>query len=990
MKTTLPFLLLLSATLGFAEPAAPGGASSPSEPPTPPAETATAAPAVEASAPSEAPAPPVEAAAPADKTSAPGEPPAPPAETAAAAPAVEANAPSARRTPPAESAAPAAAAPGGASSPSEPPAAKPRREASLPSRVTLSDGSILKGTLRRRFLPADTETLGRIRIDLRAVESIVSLPASGDTPAGLDRRNRLDRPGPQAAQVKQVQSVQPVHVYRVAFKNGDRLTVRFPADMKPLPFDTVIGRVFLPLPAVSRLVLEPPTQPPNRPTTQPPNLIYHCTFDDAQSIERPVAGPAGKLLRGSFVPGKNGKALRVETDTPAFESMLPKGFLGPEGCLEFWAKIEGDDPRYVDGGDPLFVSLYDERGAITLLQFAANNGFARGGLGGAFVSWPFGTIPHYSWSMEYRKVLGENWADWHHYAMSWKAGGFGDGSFAKVFVDGKPQPVLGGVDDDKLPARLADYANHAHELGIPWSSARAADRRRSKKPFLVDDLRIWSVAKTDFATSTPSAEPRLLYHCTFDDATAIERPAVGPAGKFLGGQFIPGKKGNALLVKAGTPAAEVPFPTGLMQSQGCIEFWGKIPGATKDATFPDGGNPQFFAMGVGKWVNTFVKYTSNDGFGTGGLHADLPGSAYVSTLPSWSGSARYPDFLGDPSAWHHYALVWSDQGLDAASEALGRRVVSALYVDGKLVNPAYGTNGPDRAKFLSEFVDNPVVLHFPVVPGRQPEWQNRVDYLIDDFKIWNFPKADRAPSAPRGEPRLVYHCTFDDAAAIERPAAGPDGKFLGGDFVPGKTGNALRVYADTPAAQTAFKPGDLGTRGTIEFWAKMEDATPETVFGDGGNPRFFCFWLQQDIGRAGHNPRSTYLQWSGNDGGGRSGLCAMLPGATATTESGCGFRKYPDFLGNPAAWHHYAIVWDESGVAGSDSVIALYVDGKRLDTDGRDDISHGSGFRRFLETSVLLGFPQRENEREPAARHVPFLIDEFKIWSGPKVPCGEP
>ena len=70
--------------------------------------------------------------------------------------------------------------------------------------------------------------------------------------------------------------------------------------------------------------------------------------------------------------------------------------------------------------------------------------------------------------------------------------------------------------------------------------------------------------------------------------------------------------------------------------------------------------------------------------------------------------------------------------------------MSALYVDGKLVNPSYGTNGPDRAKFLSEFVDNPVVLHFPLVSGRQPEWQNRVDYLIDDFKIWNFPKTEFA------------------------------------------------------------------------------------------------------------------------------------------------------------------------------------------------------------------------------------------------------
>ncbi len=135
---------------------------------------------------------------------------------------------------------------------------------------------------------------------------------------------------------------------------------------------------------------------------------------------------------------------------------------------------------------------------MTLLQFAANNGFARGGLGGAIASWPFGTVAHWSGVMPYEGVLGPDWADWHHYAMSWKAEGFGDGSFVKVFVDGKPRPVLGGVDDDKVPARLADLPNHDFLLGFPWGRSRV-DNRSSKKPFLVDEFRIWKTAKTEFA-----------------------------------------------------------------------------------------------------------------------------------------------------------------------------------------------------------------------------------------------------------------------------------------------------------------------------------------------------------------------------------------------------------------------------------------------------------------------------------------------------------
>ena len=280
----------------------------------------------------------------------------------------------------------------------------------------------------------------------------------------------------------------------VTLVDGSILKGSLPSNAS-IKLDTLLGPVRIPFDRISSLSLEPPHSAFG---IQHSALLYYCTFDSPDSISAPAAGPSGVFLGGSFVPGRKGNALRVEKDKTAFEAALPKGFLGPEGCIEFWAKIEGDDPRYVDGGDPLFFSLFDERGAVTLLQFAANNGFARGGLGGAIASWPFGTVAHWSGVMPYEGVLGPAWADWHHYAMSWKAEGFGDCTFVKVFVDGKPQPVLGGVDDDKVPARLADLPNHDFLLGFPWGRARV-DNRRSKKPFLVDEFRIWNTAKTEFA-----------------------------------------------------------------------------------------------------------------------------------------------------------------------------------------------------------------------------------------------------------------------------------------------------------------------------------------------------------------------------------------------------------------------------------------------------------------------------------------------------------
>ena len=339
--------------------------------------------------------------------------------------------------------------------------AAPAERGSLPVAVRLVDGSMLRGTLRAEPLPAKSRALGAVTIDLAKVERLAVGTRHG--------------------------------MLRVHFRNGDRATVR--PGVEDFSLDTLLGRVKLPLSKVRSITFNP-SAPSTSSTVS--TLLYHCTFDSPQSIAHPAAGPAGRFLGGSFVPGKAGRALRVEKDAASFEAALPKGFLGPEGCIEFWAKIEGDDPNYVDGGDPLFFSLFDERGAVTLLQFAANNGFARGGLGGAIASWPFGTIPHFAWSMEYAKVLGPDWAGWHHYAMSWKAKGFGDGSFVKVFVDGKPQPVLGGVDDDKVPARLADLPNHAFLLGSPWDRSHGVNRR-SKKPFLIDEFKIWKAAKTEFA-----------------------------------------------------------------------------------------------------------------------------------------------------------------------------------------------------------------------------------------------------------------------------------------------------------------------------------------------------------------------------------------------------------------------------------------------------------------------------------------------------------
>ena len=889
-----------------------------------------------------------------------------------------------------------AAIAGGASSPSEPnPARRGRRAASRPplrAEVSLIDGSILKGTLRQRFLPAVSPSLGRVRIDLAKVERIDFI--APDSPAGSSaggaRSGRREGAGGAAEPGRGATSPS-----RIAFRNGDRLTVRFPADRAFVTMDALVGRVRVPFDKVSSLAI---SGPPDRRTARPQDLLYHCTFDSPESISRPAAGPAGTFLGGEFVPGKKGNALRIPGNVPTALVDLPRGMMQPRGTIEFWSKIEDPPASYGDRGNPRFfgLSLFDDPAnpgpCSTYLQFTSNDGMGMSGLCGMIYHRAMATDPHMR-TNTYGPLL-EDPAAWHHYAIVWDSNGL---SFSKA-SDGTPAVAAIVLDGRVLQTFGRNQSAHGKGLlRLPELQGKlafpVADTGWGFFPrpvvFLIDEFKIWSVPKTDFgidARPVRHYKPELLYHCTFDSAESVEKSAAGPNGKFLGGEFVPGKVGNALRSPGDSPVAEVDLSKGLLQPRGTIEFWAKIE--EPPAFYGDRGNPLFFGL----WLfdnlddpglcSTHLGWCANNGMGMAGLCGMVYHRA-MATDPTMR-TNTYGPLLSDPAAWHHYAIVWDSEGLPSARASDGTPAVATLVLDGRVLQ-TFGRNQQSKGEGLLKLPSFQGKLAFPVPAARWGNPGNHVPFLIDEFKIWSAPKTDFAiPPAAAEPPRLLYHCTFDDAAAIERPAAGPSGKYLGGDFVPGKQGTALRVYADVPAAQTAFKPGDLGRRGMFEFWAKMEEATMETVFGDGGNPRFFCLWA--DLDKPGANPRSTYLQWSGNDGSGRSGLCAMVSGCTATSEDGWGMRRYPAFLGNPSDWHHYAVVWDENGVFGSSSVVAVYVDGKLVSTGGRNELGLGRKFKSFLDGPVLLGFPQRENEREPAARHVPFLIDEFKIWSAPVVP----
>jgi len=176
---------------------------------------------------------------------------------------------------------------------------------------------------------------------------------------------------------------------------------------------------------------------------------------------------------------------------------------------------------------------------------------------------------------------------------------------------------------------------------------------------------------------------------------------------------------------------------------------------------------------------------------------------------------------------------------------------------------------------------------------------------------------------------LVLWNTLGSQYDVEHSVVGPNGDFLGGNFVPGKSGTAIRYTP--PAGQVwgpcvTFPKEVIPTHaGTIEFWAKL------TGFGDtlqwNQNPSFLFI-------SDGTNAMDLHL--NGNDGNSNaslanSGLCGDYPaGGHIGTKPYTYTWTYDALLGGSGQgdqWHHYAFVWDENGIPGVGHRIAAYVDG---------------------------------------------------------------
>jgi len=236
----------------------------------------------------------------------------------------------------------------------------------------------------------------------------------------------------------------------------------------------------------------------------------------------------------------------------------------------------------------------------------------------------------------------------------------------------------------------------------------------------------------------------------------------------------------------------------------------------------------------------------------------------------------------------------------------------------------------------------------------------------------------KAPASVEGgaEGGLVFYCTFDDEASVTKPAVGPKGLFLQGQFTDGKVGKALTTTVYSQNAMFELPSEFFGTSGCIEFWAKILKTSP--YIGSGGDPRLFTITQQST-----KNTICT-LDIVSNNGSGNSGFATWTFLGSMASIRGMRHLSYEDlFPGtNYRDWHHYAIVWDKDGIAdlAGNPRMALLVDDRRI-PDMQGHVRSAEDALSILSTPMLLSFTHDPSLDPELSTKSPFLIDEFKIWN---------
>lgn len=233
---------------------------------------------------------------------------------------------------------------------------------------------------------------------------------------------------------------------------------------------------------------------------------------------------------------------------------------------------------------------------------------------------------------------------------------------------------------------------------------------------------------------TDSHDPRLVYWNTFnsEEETYVAK-GMKRADSWAGGRFVEGKFGKAFYTGGKADVYQFTFPAHTLKPKGCIEFWARFdpPGDS----FADGSWLRFFWMD-----HVRLEFAVNNGKGAGGITSYIANSVAGS---SGSGQQhRYSEVLGlDYRGWHHYALVWSDEGVDVGGD--GSKPWSVIFIDGKPVSHETIRHETSNEFTFGTIVGKELVL---TIAGSayvaESSLKRAVPFAIDELKIWNYDKTE--------------------------------------------------------------------------------------------------------------------------------------------------------------------------------------------------------------------------------------------------------
>jgi len=378
------------------------------------------------------------------------------------------------------------------------------------------------------------------------------------------------------------------------------------------------------------------------------------------------------------------------------------------------------------------------------------------------------------------------------------------------------------------------------------------------------------------------------------DSTAnVTNSEFGLDGTYSAGSLVSGRHMGAIEMQH-DEISGVTFPyQAVSKNRGTIEVWIKLVGrANGDGVGTDLYLFRVYDSGSGNCY--FLMFNNNDGLGGSGICGSA-GDRYEVATSYFTTGHTYGSLLGDATDWHHYALVWDEDGIPGLG---GEK--AAIYLDGVKHNGRYTIHGDSTFEDWTGSTD-PLYLHGPV------DQYGSGSMIMDNLKVYDHAKTDFSDRFTENSPILVFWNRLDAAGNVASSDVGLGGTVSGGSFVSGKFGNAYSAtYTEDLLLNFPIEifPGD---EGCIEFWAKLE-GFPEWL-ANGNLPNFFEY--------SGGSGGNLSLQMNNNDGGGGGGLVYRIGNYYKGATGVYGAVKYESILGSgqTETWHHYALVWNNNGMA---------------------------------------------------------------------------